>query len=126
MLRLGIVGCGNMAGGHAAACADLASRACVTAVVDVDEEHLKAAAAKFPEARAVADYRDIGSYPPTNIKQSEFRFSNWIHQRQKTGEAIHIQIINLAATHSKIDMTAHFLDTIDASRRAIVNQQLLA
>ena len=59
MLRLGIVGCGNMAGGHAAACADLASRACVTAVVDVDEEHLKAAAAKFPEARAVADYRDI-------------------------------------------------------------------
>jgi predicted dehydrogenase len=59
MIRVGVIGCGNMAGGYAAAFEGLRERAQVVAAVDIDERRARAWAEHFPEARIATDYRDV-------------------------------------------------------------------
>ena len=58
-LRLGIVGAGIIAEQHAKACADLPDRFRLTALADVSEENLRAAAAKLGIPNAFTGHRDL-------------------------------------------------------------------
>ena len=59
MLKVAIVGCGNMAGGYVKAFESLRTRARVAALVDLDEAKARAAAEKFEGAEAATDYRRV-------------------------------------------------------------------
>jgi predicted dehydrogenase len=59
MIRLGMIGCGNMAGSHLEKMAALADRLQITALVDIDEAMARQAAKFAPQARIATDYRDI-------------------------------------------------------------------
>ena len=58
-LRIGILGCGNMAGAHVSRFEGLGDRMVVTAAVDIDERRAEGVASRFAEARTATDYRDI-------------------------------------------------------------------
>lgn len=59
MIRLGLVGCGNIAQGHTSALADLPPDARVTATVDIDRDKAEAAATALGADGAVTDFRDV-------------------------------------------------------------------
>ncbi|GIP37375.1 oxidoreductase [Paenibacillus sp. J31TS4] len=59
VVRLGIIGCGGMAGSHAKGFEELEDRMKVTAVCDIDMERVKAAAAATNAETAVTDYREL-------------------------------------------------------------------
>lgn len=59
MVRMGMIGCGTMAGSHARTLAPLAQRMRFTAFADIDLARAQTAAATVPGAVATADYRDI-------------------------------------------------------------------
>lgn len=59
MTKLGIIGCGGMAGAHARGLGELAARLKVAALVDIDSDRAAAAAALFPGSVAATDYRAI-------------------------------------------------------------------
>lgn len=59
IIRLGIIGCGNMAGSHAAGFQELADRLEVTATCDIVLERAEQAAQNIGAKLAVADYRDL-------------------------------------------------------------------
>ncbi len=58
-LRLGIIGCGRMAGAHVSRFEGLEERMTVTAAVDIDLSRAEAAAARFPGAEAATDCQAI-------------------------------------------------------------------
>jgi len=58
MMRVALVGCGNMGAALAGGLERLASRMTVTATADTDLESAKSLAARFKGARALRDYRD--------------------------------------------------------------------
>lgn len=58
-IRLGIIGCGGMAGIHQRGFHKLKDRLTVTATVDIVEERARKAAELFPDAKAVTDYRSV-------------------------------------------------------------------
>ena len=58
-LRIGIIGCGGMAGAHVSRFDGLEDRMSVTTAVDIDAERAEAVAARFPGAVAASDYRDV-------------------------------------------------------------------
>jgi predicted dehydrogenase len=59
MIGLGLVGAGIIAEQHANACADLSDRIRITAVADVSEDNLRAAAAKHAIPNAFTDHRAL-------------------------------------------------------------------
>ncbi|MCP4644445.1 MAG: Gfo/Idh/MocA family oxidoreductase, partial [bacterium] len=59
MIRMAIVGCGNMSGGHVAAFEPLRDRVRVVATVDTIEERAREAAEHFDGAVAETDYRRV-------------------------------------------------------------------
>ena len=58
-LRMGIIGCGGMAGAHVSRFEGLEDRMAVAAAVDLDKTRAEAVAARFPDADTAADYRAI-------------------------------------------------------------------
>ena len=58
-LRIGIIGCGNMAGAHVSRFEGLEDRMVVTAAVDIDESRAEGVAKRFAKVKAATDYRDI-------------------------------------------------------------------
>ncbi len=58
-IRLGLIGCGGMAGAHRSRFDRLAHRLQLVAAVDVVEERARAVAELFPGCRAATDYRQI-------------------------------------------------------------------
>jgi predicted dehydrogenase len=59
MIRVGIIGCGSIAGSHRATVKALGERMVFAAFADVELERAKEAAELFPGAMAASDYRDI-------------------------------------------------------------------
>lgn len=59
ILRIGILGCGNMAGAHVSRFEGLEDRMVVTAAVDIDESRAEGVAERFAEVKVATDYRDI-------------------------------------------------------------------
>lgn len=59
MIRIGIVGCGNIGDRHVDQLQTIDPHGVITAVVDIDEEKAKAAAAHFEGVKFATDYRDI-------------------------------------------------------------------
>ncbi|MCP4645634.1 MAG: Gfo/Idh/MocA family oxidoreductase [bacterium] len=59
MIRMAIVGCGNMSGGHVAAFEPLRDRVRVVATVDTVEDRAQKAADHFDGATAETDYRTV-------------------------------------------------------------------
>ncbi|MGI6099744.1 MAG: Gfo/Idh/MocA family oxidoreductase [Lentisphaerae bacterium] len=59
MIRVGMIGCGSMARNHCVALQPLAERMRFTAFADIDPERAGAAAARYPGALAVKDYKLI-------------------------------------------------------------------
>jgi len=58
-LRIGFIGCGGMAGVHAARLDGLGDRMAVTAAADIDLARAEGVAARFAGANAVTDYESI-------------------------------------------------------------------
>ncbi len=58
-VRLGLIGCGGMAGAHQRRFGHLGERLQLTAAVDVVAERAAAVAALFPGARAATDYQQV-------------------------------------------------------------------
>ena len=59
MIRMGMIGCGTMAGSHATVAQALADRLRFTAFADIELQRAQTAAAGIPDAVARTDYRDI-------------------------------------------------------------------
>lgn len=59
MIRIGMIGCGNMAGSHFAALESLEGRMRFSAFADIDIERARKAAETVPGAVAKVDFRDI-------------------------------------------------------------------
>ncbi len=58
-IRLGIIGCGGMAGSHAQGLLELKDEMHVAATCDIDLSRAKLAAEKLGAEKAVADYREL-------------------------------------------------------------------
>lgn len=58
-IRMGLIGCGGMGGGHVLGAASLSGRLKVTAVCDIEQERADRAAQSMGAASAVTDYREL-------------------------------------------------------------------